>query len=255
MFCLLSLFVFAIPEKFDGSYVSIYNALQEVEVADASIKTRPDFATFLENFGSLVRQHGLEDAVGLRLIHKHFPLEARTEGQQVVMSESFEMVEGVSSLVTQAREVTNVLRGSYPASWLFVDGEEQGIPFEFSNDPAITAARKKIDAADGFFMEVRQLIVERGFAHLLSLAILIRENLRTKTGEAYLERTDLTAAASIVSLCDLSLAKQNIKTSWSCKEPDQDGYCTGSYYCLAGGDCNGKATHSSYYKHEYTSTN
>lgn len=235
MIGLLSLFLFAIPEKFDGSHMATYNSLPEVELADTAIKARPDFSTFLENFGDLIRRHGLEDAVGLRLVHRHFPLETKADGKQAVMSESFELVEGVPSLVTKAHEVTSTLLDSYPASWLFTESEEQGIPFELSSDSAIKTARDRIDAATGFFDDARQMIVRDKYASLLSLAILKRTSLTSDDDQQVLNEKSREGIGSILQLVHITevQTEENIQTSWvfaDTKGPKQVG-CTKRMYC------------------------
>lgn len=226
--------LFAIPEKIDAAHTEIYNQLPEVEDADATIKQRPDFATFLTDFGSLVRGHGLEDTVGLRLIHKHFTLATTPENQEV-MCEDFAQIDEADSLVTQPQKLTEVRAKASAASWLFSQTEEEaGMPFEYSSDPAISQARDRIDSATAFFKEARDMIVGSGYADLLSLAILHRQKiLSTGQHHSFLEKSHLegTLGKSVVQLVDNEqIDATDIRTAWGFGGV-QTSFCVYAQFC------------------------
>jgi hypothetical protein len=247
---LFTLFIslFAIPEKMDTAHTEIYNRLPEVEDADAAIKQRPDFATFLTDFGSLVRGHGFEDTVGLRLIHKHFTLATTPESQEV-MCEDFAQIDETDSLVTQPQKLADVRTKASAASWLFSQEEEEtGMPFEYSSDPAIAQARDRIDSAPVFFKEARDMIVGSGYADLLSLAILQRQQiLSTGQHQSFLEKSHLegTLGKSVVQLVDgEQVGATDIRTAWGFGNV-QTNWCFYGQYCQRAG----QSGHTRVYAH------
>src|SRR3990167_11429112 len=98
-----------------------YNALPSVEENDALLKASPPFDSFLKEAEEIVTRYELESAVGLRLIHRHFAL-----GENQVMTEGYETINEVPSLVTYAHKFEEAKeKGAVPASWIFSDSSQQ----------------------------------------------------------------------------------------------------------------------------------
>jgi hypothetical protein len=94
------------------NYSERYNHLPEVEVNNEIKKANPLAELFIKDTGEIITKYGLQDYIGLRLIHKHFKVES---GQ--IMVEEYEEIEGVPSFVTSAKNFEDAIAiKSIPAS-------------------------------------------------------------------------------------------------------------------------------------------
>jgi len=202
------------------SFRDRYNNLPEVEVANQELKSREgQFKELFKQLHVLVEQHGLQDYIGLRLIHNHFQLD-----DQQVMCEHFIPSFGeekAPSLITTPENVSK-LGHAKAASWIFTD---QGVsPFEYSNDPAVLEGRQKIDQAEGFVEEFGRLVKDARFEHLLSLAIIKRDNFSSRDGaeQTYVENSYFNLEGkkdiSVVQLQKGDGGELSIITAWSLQE-------------------------------------
>src|SRR6266511_316470 len=91
--------------KFD---IKKYNNMQKVEDAHQDLQRRIEFKELLEKVNTLTVENNIE--LGLRLIHKHIPLE---EGK--IMIEEFCEFNNKPAFVTSADFAND---NTYPASWL-----------------------------------------------------------------------------------------------------------------------------------------
>lgn len=129
---------FSIDEIDPDAHRMHYNSLPSVEVADKELNSRTNFQDFLKKAGDVIVSHGLEDSVGLRLIHRHFGLT-----HEQVMVEAYEKYQETPSLITTAYSLSNAREiEATPSSWIFV--ESKPTVFEFTTDPAARVVLKKI---------------------------------------------------------------------------------------------------------------
>ena len=119
-------------------HVGQYNSLPAVESNNELLSEHPQFQPFLKEAGEIVTSHGLEADIGLRLIHRHYPL-----GENQVMAEKYEIVDGVPSLVTSPHDLTEARElETKPASWIFSKNAPHSASlFETSSDPAPSCRR------------------------------------------------------------------------------------------------------------------
>ncbi|MBX9786737.1 MAG: hypothetical protein K2Y08_05305 [Alphaproteobacteria bacterium] len=215
-------------EDFDSvNHVRHYNSLPEVEDADANVRQIPSVPLFLQRAESLVAQYKLEPYVGLRLIHKHFPL---SDGQ--LMIEEYHVVDGIPSLVTSPHALEETIMAAIPSSWIFSNNLKQDpYIFEASTDPAVKEAITKLKENPEFFDEMRKLLTEYELLSFFSVAILQRTSLIVHEGQSYLEESYTDPNESIIQVCDDSKISPNaITTTWSFKGP-REMKCTPSAYC------------------------
>jgi hypothetical protein len=114
-----------------NNYTERYNQLPEVEENDQTMKSNPLAELFLKEIAEVIKQYGLEDYIGLRLLHKHFKIESNE-----VLVEEYREIEGIPSLVTSAQDIHEAIaKKSVPASWMFT--EEGLLVFETSTDKEV----------------------------------------------------------------------------------------------------------------------
>ncbi|OJW52806.1 MAG: hypothetical protein BGO67_00545 [Alphaproteobacteria bacterium 41-28] len=209
--------IFALEDFNATEYTRHYNSLPAVEDSNKELQVSTFFAPFLKEAESVVVQYELEPYIGLRLIHRHFPV----EGNQL-MAEEYQTYKEQPSLVTSAYEVDGaLLKGMIPASWILAhgDGDEVTV-FEASNDAAVHTGSKMIQKNPEFLDEMGKLLEDNNLNNILAVALLKRDALVASENQIYLEINDSEHDKSIVQLWDVS--KQNkdaIVTSWSFKGP------------------------------------
>jgi hypothetical protein len=238
--------VLNLNEKLSQEHTLMYNNLPPVEDSDRFLHEQKEkFLDFKNKFYIILTTYGLQDSVGLRLIHKHFKLSDAVGESQEVMSECFKHIDGEPSLVTLPLRLGSVaFAGSCPASWLFTKDDSTNYPFEFSNDNAVKTTREKISRTPNFMRDVRDLIIEYQFTELFSLAILKRDAMSAVDGSQHdlIERSSLQDGSVIqfVKKTDPDLQKA-IQTSWAFG-PKTVG-CTPSSYCQDYGNIGGIDRH------------
>ena len=154
----------------------MYSRLLDFEEATEAFAAAKDNAALLESCEALVRAHGLQDAVGVDVKHKHFDLPPQTllvERQDVAAKCAV-----MQPLVVEAAE-----RGRLtPAAFFFAEG--LWVPHEFVLDSqeAETALRAVL-AAPKFLRELAELLEGRGAARFLGFYLLHRGFLGGSTVE------------------------------------------------------------------------
>src|SRR5690606_32457098 len=116
-----------------------YNLLSSVEDSDQALKAHPNREAAMDEFSEVLTRHGMNDVMGLRLVHRHHIL----EGNQVMVQQDT-TTEGAPSLPTSAWNITDARSAhALPASWIF--GAESGITnFETSTVAAVARAPKRL---------------------------------------------------------------------------------------------------------------
>lgn len=216
-----------------GFYQQVYNNLPEVEASNRIRLADPGFKQNLLKLEEIIRKYGLNDVIGVRLLHKHFNVEIG------VMSERLGKFDRVLSLVTEERILNEEI---LPASWIF--NESGVVPFEYSIiDYELLQARAKIHNAGSFFEEIGEKILELGYRDLLALAIIEKNKLIAQKNETYLERSYVDLKTSVVQTTNKeNLIANGIQTSWSFGTP-KEVECT--TYCMP--DWNRDKSHHEYH--------
>jgi len=206
---------------------SHYNKLPSVEDNDRLLKERSSqFFHVLQEAEKIVLKYELEEHVGFRLVHSHFPL-----GKNQVMVEQPEEFQGVSSLLTYAQDIDVAKENkAVPASWIF--SADHNEVFETSTDPSVHAGLKLLQEKPKFVEEMKDLLTKTQFNSLLSLALLKRESLIPKEDEIFMEVNSGELRKSIVQPWNTETNPvDSIRTSWSFKGPRQQN-CRPSWRCV-----------------------
>jgi hypothetical protein len=217
--------IFSIDDLDIISHGVSYNALPSVEKADAELRTKSSFHDFLSNAERIVLSHGLEDLVGLRLIHRHFPLD-----QEHVMVEKFGLHEEVPSLITSAQHVSIARENeAVPASWI-VSGAYP-VVFEFSTDTAVRNGIERLRQSPLFFTEIMDLIKDNNLQELLAISVSKRSGLEALSDQLYVEHNFVDVGSSIVQIEESSNISDGIRTGWAFSGP-KSVKCRASSVCL-----------------------
>jgi hypothetical protein len=207
----------------DG-YQKFYNASSFVVPADKQRQAQPHFDEFLSKAKEAVQDSGLEDVLGFRLIHRHFPL-----ADGCVMVEEVGEHKGDLALITSAQPIGDAKeKNARAASWAISGGDL--VPFEFSRDPAVEAGLELVMAQTGIIDSLKALIEHYKFEDLLALSILKREGLGSNPEEIPYGETSF-GGKSVVTL-RYPDSERIITTAWTLGEEKKHGchpYCT--YWC------------------------
>jgi hypothetical protein len=144
--------------------VNTYNRLPEVFEADLKLVSfGRDNA--LKVLFEIIRNHKLENHVGIRLLHKHnliFENEIMVEGA-ISDSEGF-------ALVTQALPISDVDGRVVPNSWVLTDSAF--IPMEFSHKNLVFNSKICPETKPEFFAELATKLRELGLSTVLGPALI-----------------------------------------------------------------------------------
>jgi hypothetical protein len=199
------------------NYAERYNQLPEVEVNNEIKRANPLAELFIKDIAEAIIKYGLQDYIGLRLIHKHFKI-----GSNQIMVEEYEEIEGVPSFVTSAKNLEDAIAiNSIPASWIFT---EQGpIVFETSTDKEVLDGVALLLKNPEFIEEFKKLINSYQLNEIFALAVLRRKLLSQdmQNNEIYLESNyNKPKSMSVVQLSqgDSLNNARTIQTNWKFKE-------------------------------------
>jgi len=105
----------------------------------------------------LAEKYGVDDILGLRLIHKHFDIK-----DNLYMVEHSELWEGKQALITRPTPLDEAIM--FPASWILNEqGEYEA--FEFSSDPVVTVHLVKLRSLPYLLEEYKQLAFSYGVSY------------------------------------------------------------------------------------------
>jgi hypothetical protein len=226
------------------SHGRTYNRLSGAKKSDALLKASSSrFQSFMEEAQEVVAEYDLQDSFGLRLIHRHFPIE-----NDSLMVEDYEVVNGTPSLVTQAQGLESAKRvGAIPASWIFTDEpNDGGLLFEASTDPAVHTAHSKLKDPDGFFTKIGGLLRRHKLNDLLSLSVLVRNRLVAGENQMYMENTYKSSGRSVVQLWDIKEKplESFVRTSWSFEGSKLQGCVCSSWWICTPVGCYMAGSHN-----------
>jgi hypothetical protein len=217
-----------------------YNSLLDVEDADAQLKGRASFGAYLEDFAALVTSFGLADAMGTRLLHRHYGIAPST-----AVVERCREIAGERVLQSSVEAVSD--SRPPPSAWAWNDGL---ISLEFSEDTAL-ASMRALDAC--FVATWGELVTNAGLADMLGLSYVRRDYLQPRADQIFVETSDATASTvSIRLLADCEVG--DITTVWIV-EPSAS--CTPGNYCRKWSTCRKSGSppddrHSVSYGHDAT---
>jgi hypothetical protein len=181
-----SLFAHHKLKDFDLSeHSKSYSRLPKVEDNAERFDTHPERENLVKQIGEILRGKGLDNILGIRLIHRHHPL-----SQGHVMVETPREESGIPTLVTSPRPFEVALEiGAQPASWIFGTQPGDIFLFETSNDLSVRAATEVLKTKPEVFEAVGSILRQFNATSLLSLAIISRSTLQAREGEFYMERS------------------------------------------------------------------
>jgi len=216
-----------------------YNRLPSVEKANEQLQLLP-LKSFLSVVKGLAEKYGVDDILGLRLIHKHFDIK-----DNLYMVEHSELWEGKQALVTRPTPLDEAIM--FPASWILNEqGEYEA--FEFSSDPVVTVHLVKLRSLPYLLEEYKQLAFSYGVSHLLAPSILRRtwekEFLSAGNTSANLIEFTFNNASVVRNEKDIQSKEfSSVVTAWYLTQP-HNVVCVMTRYC---GDFGGRHNENSYY--------
>jgi len=162
----------------------------------------------LEEFGSIICRHGLQDVVGLALIHKHFKLAPDERLVEVFQDGGFRIVPSAEQDVT-------------PYLWKVEkdpQGEWQWFPIEFvkvagapTNAVELAAHLNKYPA---FLAELSEAFVRRGVKDIFGLNTLHRDAVEAAPSELLIETNDAANRTLEVTAYPESVGTEEISPTY-----------------------------------------
>lgn len=197
-----------------------YNKLHEVFAADFYLN-RNNKTIAIDRLLEIVREHGLESSVGIRLLHKHNDINL---GE--VMAEHYRIDQDGFALITRVVPISKISNNYVPNSWTLSD--DKFIPLEFSqeqlvNDPAINPINNK-----EFFLDLAKTIRHLGLGDVLGPSLLgsalIEEN-RPNNSSMLIESTAQDDRANVLRFIEISndIAGSSVETHWCVSGIEKDG--------------------------------
>jgi len=217
---------YSLKEDKAEEHVKHYNTLPYVGIADADLKTQPQFHDFLSRAREVIASYnGFSDHTGLRLVHRHFDLKPEN-----VVVQQFSTYEKTPSLISSALPLAEALaKDAVPSGWVF--GVSSPQIFEFSTDEAVKKDLHDIKSTPEFLEQMEIVIKDFHLEGLMSVSLLRNASLVAQIGEVYQENT--YDFGSVVQVIDAKkIVPTHIRTSWSFRGPRQvacEAWC--QQYC------------------------
>ena len=214
---------------FFGFNHSIYNTLSSVEEANLDLKSREDFDLFLSESKQLAHKYGLEEIMGLRLIHRHTLLD-----KNEAIIEQNQSFENKPALITYKKDLKDI-ESAFPASWILKDNHFY--VFEYSSDEKVKSSNNVLKHNSDFFYSYASLLSKYNYETLLALSIVDREWYKNYVGETlFLERSysdddQFFSVITAEALDKLSLSK-SIQTAWPFTKTPISHKCTPTTVCI-----------------------
>jgi hypothetical protein len=189
-----------------------YNRLSTVNVADQDLK-RHERDAALEALCSVITSHGLEQYLGIRLLHKHNDIE---DGEIMVEDAEFDELAGFT-LITQPKPLATQDHSWVANSWRFVN--QCYVPSEFSHSrllegPTVSPTTEK-KCFDQLAVALCDLRLEAILGPSLNVGSAVES--QRPAGQTILsEITDEENRRNIVRFVNLSEVDESrvIETSW-----------------------------------------
>lgn len=145
-----------------------YNLLADVEPADEQLSALNKVQIF-DTLCEVIRKHGLEEWIGIRLLHRHNGL---MHGEIMLETEEFHSEHDIA-LTTMATSLSQIKQKFGPNSWIAEGG--RFYPLEYSHDPAIAEGPDFLEEHREFFEEFGAALSVFGVTGILGPCILRRK--------------------------------------------------------------------------------
>jgi hypothetical protein len=190
-----------------------YNLLADVEPADEQLSAL-NKAKILNTLSEVICKHGLEEWIGIRLLHRHNGL----TGGEIMLEAEDRISEQDLALTTMARSLSGIKQKFAPNSWMAEAG--RFFPLEYSQDPAIAQGRDFLEENRDFFKDFEAVLTAYDVTGLLGPCILRRNffDQRKPAAPAILvETSDETRRANTVRFVEDGQYDWNkmIQTTWT----------------------------------------
>jgi hypothetical protein len=186
----------------------------------------------------VICNHGLEDWIGIRLLHRHNSL---TNGEIMLEAEEQHSTEN-ATLTTMATRLSRIKHQFSPNSWVAEGG--RFFPMEYSQDAAIILGPDFPEEYREFFVEFEAVLSAFGVTKLLGPAILRRNFFDKHKPEApaiLVETSDDARRANTVRFVKEGQYDWNtlIQTTWTAINPaaEGDSACQDSHTALSAIRC------------------
>ncbi|KAH0541783.1 hypothetical protein FGG08_003738 [Glutinoglossum americanum] len=147
----------------DYNVQSHYNSLLDLEDASNDFNARQASSVVDTLIRDLFLRRGVQDTLGLTLLHKHFPLDDNTKMVNYgAVAYPWDMADASSEVV----------RDIYPTAWRFTDtGGIAPYEFGYTQGGAETPGVRKEESAE-FLQELQELLQKHNLTSLLGLRLL-----------------------------------------------------------------------------------
>lgn len=205
-----------------------YNRLPGVLEANNALN-RAGRNTLMQELATVILEHGLEETIGLRLIHAHNGLD---DDELMVEREEID-TDGRPCLVTAPIRYRDMDGTMQPNSW---DLGESGffIPVEYS---VFAAPPPSDDVLRPVFVDLKRVIESRGAVGVIGPWIVPQDDPFSDRGDDHIliEVTDTKRRANILRMVPRSEAPitDTVETTWRVKR----GECTDASGLLVHGTC------------------
>jgi len=202
-----------------AEYRSCYNQLPDVLDATNRLQARDKPGT-LDALAKVILEHGLQEQVGIRLLHKHNTVET---DELMIEAEEVDPVCETKSLTTLADEAGQIHRrygeAFAPNSWRWVG--QKWLPLEYSVDSKAVHDSRLLQKMPKFAMDFAEG-VDRLDARDLLGPCLVRRNFFegyaavTANGAMLVETTDASRRANILRFVDRAAYRPEnlLQTVW-----------------------------------------
>ena len=209
----------------------VFDQLDTFETARDRLETTKDN---LPTLGDVIRQHGLNQQVGISLLHKHFNL-----------NNDERLVEEFADNHAYIRPTTDSA-DSLPYMWKLeqaLSGEWSWVPLEFVRredaDATFSDRVAAVTQNQAFLNDLAAKLSELGMANLFGFSILHRDTIHVAEGNILVESTDDDARVLTFSALPRSEVKPETLTQTLWKFPETSGieavsecsHCTHCTHC------------------------
>ena len=171
----------------------------------------------IDKLGEVIVRHGMEDIVGICLLHKHFDLSNEEKLIRHVLKNKI--------LISPKVHIEAI-----PYMWTFVEGEI--FPVEFLEESSITSSFKlKVESlyqGSEFLLNFNKKLVELGVDNLFGLSLIPHSLFSFEENEELIETEDFTSRELLISVIKKDELKkiESTKTLWAFSKKKEGLDCT-----------------------------
>lgn len=195
-----------------------YNLLHDICEADSMLSKAGRHESICRLL-NIINDHGLQDFVGIRLLHKHNSID-----ENEIMVENSEINDGELLLIT--RPISNDKNHNiFPNSWQLTGTEF--LPSEFSSGHLLSRVDINPSTKPEFFKQFGDTLELLNVAHILGPAVNCGDFVESKRGSEDVILVELTAINERANVVKYENRKDvdftsMIETSWSMSSKDGD---------------------------------